>query len=201
MKIVIFNGQPGSGKDQACEFAVLGEDHLATHFSFKHRLINITLSIFGIDWWSWDSRYQDRVLKEQPWDRLNGLTQRQALITVSEEMIKPIFGKDFFGKAAVDYIHEDIEMSKDVGAEIPDLYVCSDGGFNEEIVPLCEAFGAENIYIVRIERDGCSWEGDSRNWITSDEVPDNNYITIFNNGTLEEFKEEVIDTIDYIMKR
>ena len=43
------------------------------------------------------SEYNNRDVKERPETSLNGFSRRSALLHVSEEAIKPVFGKDYFG--------------------------------------------------------------------------------------------------------
>ena len=45
----------------------------------------------------WEELYT-RENKEIPTPKLNGLSPRQAIIHMSEEVIKPNFGKDYIGK-------------------------------------------------------------------------------------------------------
>lgn len=192
MKIIIFNACPDSGKDIAKD--LLSKKRVIIPFSFKSGLLDITLSIYNIPKILWNDWYS-REGKELPRSELGGLSCRQTLIKVSEEIIKPNYGKDFFGKRESNYVKS---MNTYSGITIG---VSSDGGFNEEIVPLGESFGWENIYIVRIERPGRNWDGDSRSWIDLENVPDENYITILNDGTLEEFHLDILDTYDYIVKK
>lgn len=193
MKIIVFNGPPGCGKDEGV--LTLVKDKGVIPFSFKRSLKAITLAIYGVSEAKWDSWYS-REGKELKRPELNGLSCRQALIKVSEEVIKPAYGDSFFGESESKYL-KNISTSNSYSS----AGACSDGGFNSEVIPLVEAFGAENVFIVRIFREGCTYEGDSRNWIDTDAILDNHYITIFNDGTLEEFKENIIDVYEYIMKQ
>lgn len=150
--IVIFNGPPGSGKDAAAGHVIdlMGFKHL----SFKDTLIDKTCEHFGVtrDWFM--DGYEDRTKKETPMDELKCLTKRKALIHVSEDLIKPVHGKDFFGKALADKINP-----------VSD-YAISDGGFVDELFPLINTVGREKVVIVQLFRDGCSFKNDSRRYIT-----------------------------------
>jgi hypothetical protein len=148
--IFIFNGPPGSGKDEACR---LFKQKEYKHLSFKYHLFRATVDHFyvSLDWFM--QNYENRSVKERPENRLNGFSRREALIHVSENIIKPAFGKEYFGLKAA----EEMEPSGD--------YCFSDGGFQEEIVPIINKLGAENIILVQLTREGCDFSSDSRRYI------------------------------------
>lgn len=183
-KVVILNGPALSGKDVAAkEMCSLfcGEGIPSYHKQFKDRLIDITCAIYGISGCEWDNLYT-REGKEKPYSKLGGLTPRQALIHVSEDIIKPNFGPDFFGRAAAQSLQEG-------------LNIFSDGGFIEEVRPLISVAGVSNILIIRIFRDGYSFEGDSRNYFPLDFGP--LVVDVHNNGT----EQEYFDKLEYEITR
>jgi hypothetical protein len=151
--IVIFNGPPGAGKDAACLFfKKLGY----THLSFKEQLFIETCKYFNvnIDWFMSD--YDNRAVKEKKVDELNGYSRREAMIYTSEEYIKPNFGKEYFGKR----LAENIDGISN--------FCVSDGGFVEELTPIINKIGAENIVLVQLTRDGCDFSSDSRKYFNGD---------------------------------
>jgi hypothetical protein len=147
----IFNGPPGSGKDEACHF--LKTNYGYKHLQFKDELFRATAQFYDVslDWFL--DGYDDRVIKERPDHRLDGFSRRGALIYVSEEIIKPRYGKDYFGVKT----SEKVDLSAD--------YCFSDGGFVEEVLPLINKIGRDKIRIVQLYRTGCSFTSDSRNYI------------------------------------
>lgn len=147
--IIICNGPPGSGKDEAASYF---KKHGFKHISFKHVLFKETIEYFGVphDWFMRD--YNDRKIKERPEKALGGLSRREALIHVSEEVIKPVEGLDFFGRC----VANEIEDGKN--------YAISDGGFIEELTPIINKIGTENIVLVQLTRDGCDYSTDSRRY-------------------------------------
>lgn len=176
-KIIIVNGPPDCGKDEAV--AYLKRKYGVHTFSFKTELKALTLKLYCVSEALWDSWYT-REGKEMPRKELEGLSCRQALIRVSEMIVKPNFGKGYFGKAE----GTKLKALADAGELIA---ACSDGGFNEEIDPLIEIFGENNILILKIERPGRTFEGDSRNWISHKKIPISNYWHILNNGSLDQY--------------
>lgn len=148
-KVVLLNGPPASGKDAAAEFLCKALN--GSHREFKHKLFELTKAIYCVDDITWASLYT-REKKEIPTDILDGLSPRQALIKVSEEAIKPNFGKDYFGKAAAKELQ-------------PGLNIFSDSGFIEELIPIEDAVGLDNLLVIRIHRPGYTFEGDSRRYL------------------------------------
>lgn len=131
---------------------------MAMRESFKDSLVHLVLDFYNIHEDEWDARYEHS--KEEPWDTLGGLSQREALIDMSENKIKPMFGSDFFGKAAARKLQTGPDSDGDGR-----LYIFSDGGFVEEIQPLIDKFGKENILIIRLHREGFDFSNDSRGFL------------------------------------
>ncbi|QHJ83776.1 MAG: hypothetical protein [Caudoviricetes sp.] len=189
-KVVVFNAPARSGKDEACkyleEFLLFhgkaeGVIYTPIHKEFKGKLFAITREIFSVSKEEWDEHYT-RELKETPWNKLNGLTPRQALIFVSEDIIKPNFSKTYFGES----------LAKSLGEGIN---VISDGGFDDEMIPIIQAVGKENILVVKIKRDGCSFEGDSRSFLNTDKLGIME-TWVDNNNSLEVFFTNVVEAIE-----
>ena len=190
--IVIFNGPPGTGKDEAClYFKKLGYKHL----SFKEELFKETAQFYAVslDWFL--DGYDDRTIKERPEYRLDGFSRRKALIYVSEEIIKPRYGKEYFG----------LKLTKKIQSGYH--YCVSDGGFEEELTPVINKIGADKVILVQLTRDGCDFSSDSRKYFNGNLVQEfvlrketnisNFHILskkfdirtyrVHNNGTIQEF--------------
>jgi hypothetical protein len=147
--IIIFNGPPGSGKDEAASYF---KQRGFNHISFKHALFEETIAFFGVDKDWFMSGYNDRSVKETPEELLDGMSRREAMIYISEDITKPAFGKDIFGVK----VAEEIEEGKD--------YAVSDGGFVEELTPIINKVGTGNVVLVQLTRDGCDYSKDSRRY-------------------------------------
>lgn len=154
-RILLLNGPPNSGKDTLG--GILAMRGYGRLYSFKKRLIEIALVTSGVTYGEWVRRYGVRELKETPWGRLGGLSQREYLIRISEDWVKPVFGEDYFGRAAV----EDIVAG---GSSHWDA-IFTDSGFAAEVAPLRALSG--NTVLVRLHREGCNFEGDSRGYLHS----------------------------------
>lgn len=188
--VVVFNMTARSGKDEAVKYLMkdLRVFH-PKHLAFKDKLVDTTVKVFGVDRAEWDARYSAKNpdtfayewLKDQPWSKLQkpnqsgGFSQREALIHVSENIIKPVFGQGAFGEA----VTEELE---DGG-----LYFVSDGGFDEEQEALNQR--AHVLYLKR-DRLKTNWKGDSRGWI-SESVGGQHFWIPEEIEDLEEFLQEV----------
>lgn len=208
--VIIFNGPPGSGKDAACEY--LSKTYDYTHMSFKDQLFKETFKFFGVSKGWFMKGYEDRSVKETPVPQLkvNGrkLSRRQAMIYVSEDFLKPKYGKSYFGDILASQIND-----------VTKLYCISDGGFIEELQPIINKFGTDNITIVQLTRDGCSFSNDSRKYLNGNLVQsfvletgtkiDSAYCIkleddirtyrIHNNGSLEVFNETLSELHEKVL--
>ncbi len=210
-RIVLFNGPKLSGKDTAIDYL----DKCGIKFTraeCKESLHALTRSVFDVSERAYYQIYNNRKFKELPMDLfmipLEGaerlaevvpsilgrisenddqvmLSIREALIYVSEVIIKPTLGVQYFGKSRVNTI----EPNKSL------LYVDSSCGFYHELPPLIDKLGQDNICLIRIRRPGHEFaDDDSRSYIP-DGVIMNTY-DVNNNGSEEEFLEQVKLIVD-----
>ena len=154
--IVIFNGPPASGKDEAA--SLYKEMFGFGNLSFKYQLFKETCKHFEVDERWFMQGYDDREQKEKKELALENRSRREAMIYVSEDIIKPKKGLDYFGQL----VAEEIEEGKN--------YAIADGGFVEELEPLIEKVGAENIVIVQLTREGYDYSTDSRRYFNGNLV-------------------------------
>lgn len=181
VKIILFNGPPRSGKDTCTTMAL---DHLgksAVHYRFAAPLKDAVHGLFGMG--NVKQEAFDFV-KNDPSEMLMGMSPREAYIWMSEEVVKPKFGRDFFAGVAVNAI-KNIADDKTV--------VISDCGFDEEVRKLIKAFGVYNVAIVYVKREGCSFAKDSRDYVT-DVVC--RQFGIENNGSYGDLNKQVIKILN-----
>lgn len=181
--VVLLNGPPLCGKDS-------GADHLVEHYypcgaekkEFKKKLYDLVMMIYSIPRDKFWRIYNDRALKETPLPEFDGLSIRQAMIKVSEEVIKPVYGKRYFGIAAARELREGF------------INVFSDSGFIEEVEPLAEKVGKENILLIRVYRNGCEFKGDSRNYLPKN--PDRySLYNLVNDGSLQNYYDHLVEVV------
>ena len=187
--VLIMNAPPGAGKD-----TLAGDDEWCQrvgnmlladyqfdkggqfqcdveHISFKSGIFDILSSVLHValdfdDANEFYDRYYDRCLKEQPWDKLGGMSPRQLMIFLSENFMKVVFGKNVFGKFSARL------ASSYAYATGGTVYVFSDGGFAEEVSEVVKSVGAENVYVLQWKAEGCSFDNDSRRYLDFDDVDD-----------------------------
>lgn len=194
IKIILLNGPPASGKDLiARSLLELYED--SVHMEVKDRLFKISKSITGIHSDTWDSRYNIRQYKEMPWDKLpidestgEHHSQRSWLGYLSEDIIKPNLGDDYFGKFAADSILRDATLM-DTFDISRSFYVFSDSGFEGEADCILDIPNSE-VYLIRLFREGCSFEADTRSYLSGSDRYKSVY-SVDNNGTIAEVIEKI----------
>jgi hypothetical protein len=157
-QIIILNGPPGCGKDTLANHLAAKYDHFH-HLKFAHELKRITHRLYNTPDQEPDAyeRFKDKPLTE-----FIGLTPRQAYINVSEHYIKRFHGADFFGLQLISSIKRIRDNNENV-------FVISDGGFGEELMPLLKAFGPPLITILQIHRPGFTFTGDSRQYLDKEQ--------------------------------
>lgn len=177
-RVIAFNGPPGSGKDYAAEYLQQYDPSKNTyHVRMKTKLYELVYAIYCNPMrTSFDTFFllmTDRHRKDVPHKLFKGLSPRQALIHVSEDIIKPNFGKDYFGKYLAQEIEDTIKL---VSPFVNGLtFVISDCGFIEELKPVCEV---TDVTLVRLYREGCTFKNDSRTYLNPFDHDDINVVDV-----------------------
>lgn len=185
-RVLILNGAPRSGKDTLSRLMFQG--HIFEHFvrgSFKLPLQEVTAAILGMDLGDFLDQYES--IKDLPCPNGLPLTVRQLMIKISEEWVKPLGGKRYFGDLAYSRALIDCAFATRFPLQqVPGrTVVFTDGGFGEECLKFVECLGPQNVYIVRIHRDGHDFSQDSRRLLSADVdgLQDCQFFDIHNNGT------------------
>ena len=108
----------------------------------------------GRDGWDLDPDHFDAV-KGEPQPLLDGLSWRKVYIALSEDYIKPRHGHEWFGSRFMEAAHA-------TGAE---MLLVPAGGFRREAERVVRELGADDVRLVRLHREGCTFAGDSRSYI------------------------------------
>jgi hypothetical protein len=148
---VLLNGPPNCGKDTLADLLT---DFGFDKHEFKAQLYEDTANHYGVSVTELTALAKGRDTKEVPWV-VTGLSPREMLIHVSENVIKPNEGLDYFGVAAAQRCQEGNAT----------LAVFADSGFETEWPPLADLY--ENLVVFRLTRAGCSFAGDSRGYLTN----------------------------------
>lgn len=179
--IILLNGPPGCGKDTLANLVVkLDREFLKANFAFPLKSVNQTL--FSLTDEQVEVLESDRRAKESPQDILFGKSWREVNILLAEKLIKPEYGKDAFGKLFIKRLKKSFPRVPKNGFQI----VISDCGFSEEIGPLIETFGVNNIHLVKIQRKGCDYKNDSRNYVDGSKLGIQEHY-LQNNTKLDDF--------------
>jgi hypothetical protein len=176
LKLLAFNGPPGSGKDYATDEACHVIDDLTGWIALPHKLSaplkRMVPAMMNTTHRELEASKDKSLLSPM------GITYRQAQIDVSEKFMKPVYGQDIFGRLAVNEIA--MELDKSVYKEYNVCIIISDLGFSYELDKLIDWVGAENTRIVQLYREGHTFLGDSRSYVT---IPGVKHYGINNKGT------------------
>ena len=165
--VILLNAPPNSGKDTIADELVRSLGFIKkefktslyeAYFNYHHvpeSMVNILMNYFT-----------SRELKDTPTELFNNKTPRQALIDFSEKVYKPLHGKDVFAKAAIE------------GLDANKHYVFSDCGFTEEVDSLAKS--DIPLLLIQLDREGCTFDNDSRKYINLPTGYKNSYIKRIN---------------------
>lgn len=153
-KVIILNGAPGAGKDTIAAMLQDYRNDVLVH-SFKTPMFDIAKAMLGASLYEqFIGLYDVRSTKETKVGFLCDRSPREFMIWISEEVIKPCFGKMHFGYLAS-------ETMSAIDEQIPKYkYIFSDGGFADEVISLID--NGHEVKLIRLHRDGFTFEGDSR---------------------------------------
>ncbi len=162
-KIILINGPPHSGKDEAGK--ILRRTRGARLYKMSRPLKEGLREFFGLSIdamkLSIEPNKDEHVVESFRTPRDSVMSWREVQISLSEEWAKPCFGKDILGRLAVSYLRQPTSFN---------MTVITDSGFREEALPLIYAFGPENCLLITLSREDCTFEGDSRDYIELDDL-------------------------------
>jgi hypothetical protein len=121
----------------------------------KSKLFDWVCLFYNITKQDFFENYYTRDKKEIKSKTFNGLSPREAMIHVSEDVIKPLLGQDYLGV----YTANNLDVDK--------INIISDAGFIKEVKAVEDKVGFNNCIIIKIKREGYDFSSDSRS-----ELPD-----------------------------
>lgn len=147
MQWVLINGPPGCGKDTLVNGLVPYIDFM--HIKVSSPLKRMLAQLLQVDL-RWIEENKDTKVK-----LLGYITVREALIDMSEKYLKLLYGEDVMGRIASDTARYSTGK----------LAITSDSGFSVETERIVYNAGRNNCIIIRVHREGCTFDGDSRHWM------------------------------------
>lgn len=213
MKLIFFQGPPKSGKDTVCDILINLYPNKFNKLSAKTQLFSDTCDFYSVSM-SWFLHDYD-INKDNTHDCLGGISKRQALIHVSENIMKPKYGNDYYGNSLISQLNPN------------KINILSDCGFIEEMEPLIHRYNQDEVCIVRVSKSGTSYvrSGDSRRYIYTNTLPTASFgmssideplhsfpewsksnigdvktFVIYNNGTLGELEEIALRFSNFILR-
>lgn len=179
MKIVFLNGPPHCGKDTAADMISEWVDsHLLKFAAPIKRMVCGALN----ESLEWLEKHKDI-----PDARLSGETPRRFLIRLSEDVIKPNYGDQFFGKCMVGELDKLPSDGK--------IVFITDSGFFSEALPVVNAYGISNCLKVEIHRRGKTFEGDSRSYWHMTGLCE---VQLFNDGRVDQLPEKLFGILSNV---
>ena len=161
---ILFNGPKYCGKDTAAA-------ELMEFFGTEAGLFRFTVPVkaethrrFGLDV-AYD-HYEDRDIKDEPLPEFNGMSPREAYISVGDDLRKE-HGPNIVTKMLCDNI-----VASDVS-----IVINPDCGGDREADGIAELLDVDRVLVFRIFKEGHTYEGDCRDWVQS---PNLNIVDVVN---------------------
>lgn len=179
MYVILLNGPPGSGKDtigyELC-YTLESLGYVSDMHKFASPIKDALTSFFDLEPYVIE---EDRDINIPDTD----VTYRKALISLSQNWAKPLFGDDIFAKIAAGLVCRYYSIN--------DFIIITDCGFLEEATSFMANLKCRGM-LVRIHREGTSYEGDSRSYLSGTSTDSIDIEIDLNNNTTPEDAATVI---------
>lgn len=186
MKIVLLNGPAGSGKD-TIGHSLVNKIKKSEVVKFATPLKTTAMHLYCNGSSKLFNQFDhDQEKKNEKHSQFLGMSCRDVQIAISEQYMKPVHGQNVFGKI----LSSTIDYKNNNGVEV---FFVTDSGFRPEAEELVKEFGAQNVILINLIREGHTFEGDSRDYIELDDLEvarhEVNNVTGKINDTITEIKE------------
>ncbi len=174
-KIILFNGPPGSGKDFATqvimrEFAI----DEPVHMKLSKPLKDLIMDHFNL------TPLDLEEIKDQKTNEMAS-TLRDYQIAIFESIAK-ILGRQWLSISL-------INRAKKFDNSI---IIISDVGRQEELHPIIKNFGAKNVLLIQLHRQGKTFNQDIRQYVDDPRV----YSVLIKNDGTKDFETEILDEVN-----
>lgn len=192
---LILNAPPEAGKDTIADLLLI--DLLASKVPAQKIAFKDDLYKAMADFYKLSLEYvificTKRIYKDtlhSTFSKELGLTPRQGIIHVSEDICKPKFGKDYFGVCAAKALKRGVNIFSD------------GGGWYEELIPVIKASG--KLIICRMHREGYDFSKDSRSYYVTEGLPAEykNKVVFFDLYLEDGKQEEAVNELKKVLFR
>lgn len=166
MRLILLNGPPRCGKDTTAEVIL----NRATRKTIQTKLaVDLKMrchAAYGL-WHPKGGPVHHNAFeqaKDETMECFEGLSPRAAYIAFFENWIVPTHGPQMLGTWLVRRLQRvlEIESAEQTSKALAptEFVVISDCRRSDEVEPLREKFGSDAITIVRLHREGHTWDGD-----------------------------------------
>jgi len=174
VKIVLVNGPPRSGKDTVGAIIVKESPRIVRCCKFATELKDRVHAAYRL----FDKRTRKPIVtealesvKDHPQPFFLGKTPREIYIAFSEVFMKPLHGKDIFGRLLLGRLQYELECEGGLPPEKrTEVIVITDSGFRKEVEMLSAHFGVHNCRLIQVHRHGCDFSGDSRGYLDVSDI-------------------------------
>lgn len=198
--VVLVNGAPGAGKDSVAVRVATQFKHrdiLAIPMKFASPIKGAVAELFRLGGREYEHFFETPEGKAEKSERFFGHTPRDVLIDFSERWAKELFGKEVFGRLAIQRIRaymEQRQVTEFFTRAEPVVFVFSDCGFQAEVDVVIQAIGPQNTVLINVERPGCTYVGDSRAPVMA--APGVSSWLLRNDGSKNALSERIADIVE-----
>ena len=180
-RVILLNGPPRSGKDTAARTFCRSLGGMFAHDKLSLPIKRAFAGLMNVTVHDDLNVYPYEDMKEQVIPVL-GVSYRQWQIDFAEKLMRPTYGRDVFIRLLMERLapYRTIRSVTNV--------IVSDCGIQLE-VDLLEKSGFD-VRVIQLHRDGCSYAGDSRGYVTSKRMT-----IIHNDGKVHDLTAEIAAAI------
>lgn len=186
MYVIGLNGPPQCGKDTLAMMIKQRIERLGLTIPVRIQPLSYPLReiAFKMVGKVYDPYYYE-AFKETQFMEFGLKTGRELMIDISESFLKPLYGQSIMARMMFKGLAED---------NFEGLVIVPDNGFTIEASYIHTLVGGDNYYVIRVRRDGCNFDKDSREWVRVTHDSD-----LDNDGTLADLELKAAKIVDRLV--